>query len=71
MRRTLREGDKVTVTLSGETREFGPDHVSIQVVETKTRAGETFRFAMLTVLLEPGVFPEDMTEHLTRMRETG
>jgi len=70
MRRTMREGDGVRLTLAGQTHEFGPDKVRVQVDETGTRGGDKVRYATLVVQLD-GEFPEDLSEHLARVAETG
>lgn len=68
MRRDMGPDDNVTVTLGGVTHEFGPDRARISVVQTSTRDGEKYRYATLVIRLDDE-FPEDLTEHLTRMRE--
>lgn len=72
MRRTLREGDGVTVTLGGVTHEFPADRVRISVDESTDRGNTArYRFATIVVDLSGGEFPEDISEHLTRMGGTG
>lgn len=58
MRRALGDGDKVVATIGGETHEFPPDKVTAQVVETATRGGDKYRYAVVVLDLSAGEFPE-------------
>jgi hypothetical protein len=68
MLRTMKSGDQVTVTLAGQTHQFGPDRVRVAVVDTAPKGGPKTRYATITIELGDE-FPEDLTDHLTRLRE--
>lgn len=68
MLRSMKPGDAVTVALAGTTHQFGPEQVSLTVVDTATRGGVRHRYASIIVRLGDE-FPEDLTDHLARPRE--
>ena len=59
MRRDMKPGDSLTLTLNGETHVFGPDRVRVSVVETSARERGPVRYALITVPLGEE-FPEDV-----------
>jgi hypothetical protein len=60
MRREMKPGDGVTVTLGGVTHQFGPDRLRVSVVDTAPKGGSKTRYATITVRLDDE-FPEDVT----------
>lgn len=71
MLRSMKPDDHVVVTLGGTTHQFGPDQTRIWVIDTTTtRSGSRYRYATITIQLD-SEFPEDLSDHLTRIREGG
>lgn len=54
----LNDGDSVAITISGDTRTYGPDAVKVRRDETSARGGEKFRYLTIIVPLHDGEFPE-------------
>jgi len=59
MRREVKPGDKVVVTLGGVTHEFDAGRIGVSVDQTSTRGNErTYRYATVVIDLSGGEFPE-------------